>query len=176
MTSFLKRFTVNKFSLLSPQKIANFAYYIVLLYGQTRQRNTFTIIFIFFLLQQTLAGVKQTLLSIISLLFCVAKPVFSHYQISTVNVIFFRWIPALAGRKYYIRPNFGASNFLHYCLFKRNILPAFWNLKKLEWHVTVRKRLKQLTFRATTGFPAKWTSEKRAQGFHTDDASLPRSR
>ena len=35
---------------------------------------------------------------------------------------------------------------------------------------------KQPTFRyATTGFPAQMTSEKRAQKFQTDDASLPRS-
>ena len=35
----------------------------------------------------------------------------------------------------------------------------------------------QQTFRdATTGFPGEVTSEKRAQKFHTDDASLPRYR
>ena len=35
---------------------------------------------------------------------------------------------------------------------------------------------KQATLRdATTGFPREMTSEKRAQKFHTDDASLHRS-
>ena len=125
MTSFLKRFTVNKFSLLSPQKIANFAYYIVLLYGQTRQRNTFTIIFIFFLLQQTLAGVKQTLLSIISLLFCVAKPVFSLYQISTVNVIFFPMNSSPSGKEILHTTEFRCEQFLALLFIQTKHSPCF---------------------------------------------------
>ena len=62
-----------------------------------------------------------------------------------------------------------------------------WKLRKRAkgtWHFTIGSNSrnykinlrKQPTFgEATSGFPRQMTSEKRAQKFHSDDASLPRS-